>query len=217
MSARLHPVCETPGVNDVLLRTCAPAALPQPELLVGQLLGRCERRALLRHFQLADFATEAEFLRHYAARAAEAAVAATGGSDAADGGGTAAAEAAAAAAGAAGAAARRRAATDVLRHWSAGAMPFFAPPPAPPATTAAAALLASAGDPAEWGAADARVLALSGSVAGVEVSSGVPDEIDLTLEDDAWDGGEEGEGGGEGEEGEEGEDSEGGEEMEEED
>ena len=48
MSARLHPVCETPGVNDVLLRTCAPAALPQPELLVGQLLGRCERRALLR-------------------------------------------------------------------------------------------------------------------------------------------------------------------------
>ena len=83
MSARLHPVCETPGVNDVLLRTCAPAALPQPELLVGQLLGRCERRALLRHFQLADFATEAEFLRHYAARAAEAAVAATGGSDAA--------------------------------------------------------------------------------------------------------------------------------------
>ena len=98
MSARLHPVCETPGVNDVLLRTCAPAALPQPELLVGQLLGRCERRALLRHFQLADFATDAEFLRHYAARAAEAAVAATGGSDAADGGGTAAAEAAAAAA-----------------------------------------------------------------------------------------------------------------------
>ena len=44
---------------------------------------------------------------------------------------------------------------------------------------------------------------------GVEVSSGVPDEIDLTLEDDAWDGGEEGE------EGEEGEQE--GEEMEEED
>eukprot|EP00964_Phaeocystis_antarctica_P162266 scaffold136248_cov90-Phaeocystis_antarctica.AAC.1 len=84
MTARLHPVCETPGVNDVLLRTCAPSALPQPELLVGQVLSRCDRRALLRHFQVADFSTDAEFLRHYAARAAEAAVAATGGSDAAD-------------------------------------------------------------------------------------------------------------------------------------
>ena len=96
MSARLHPVCETPGVNDVLL-PCPPRCR---ELLVGQLLGRCERRALLRHFQLADFATEAEFPAP-APRARGAAVAATGGSDAADGGGTAAAEAAAAAAGAA--------------------------------------------------------------------------------------------------------------------
>ena len=87
-------------------------------------------------------------------------------------------------------------------------MSFFAPPPAPPAKKAAAALLATVGDPAEWGAADARVLALSGAVAGVEVASGVPDEIDLTLEDDAWEGGEEGEEGEESEEGEEGEEME---------
>ena len=69
MTARLHPVCETPGVNDVLLRTCAPSALPQPELLVGQVLGRCDRRALLRHFQVTARALGARWARAVAVHA----------------------------------------------------------------------------------------------------------------------------------------------------
>ena len=86
-----------PGLAEV-----APASLPQPEALVGEVLERCERRALLKHFQLADFKSDAAFLRNYAAKRIEA-------------GGEAAAGA-------------RQTAIEVLRHWSAGEMRFCATP-----------------------------------------------------------------------------------------
>lgn len=63
LPARLQPLSASVGVNDVLLRKCAPALITQPELLVGQVLERCDRRALLRHFKTSDFVDEAEFLR----------------------------------------------------------------------------------------------------------------------------------------------------------
>ena len=109
-------------VNDVLLRKVAPASLPQPEALVGEVLERCERRALLKHFQLADFKSDAAFLRNYAAKQSEA-------------GGEAAAGA-------------RQTAIEVLRHWSAGEMRFCATPGEAGEETAA---LTMAGPPDAWG------------------------------------------------------------------
>ena len=183
--ARLEPLCETPGANDVLLRKVAPASLPQPEALVGQVLERCERRALLKHFELADFDRDEKFLKNYAKRHFAADEPTTG------------------------AAAQRQAAIDVLRHWSAGEMGICTP--AMPAEggeeEAAAVALGMAGKAAAWEAADARALAVASTRAFVELSPGEADEIDLSLEE-AWEGGEEDDED-EGEEEEEDEDGEG--------
>ena len=181
--ARLEPLCETPSANDVLLRKVAPALLPQPEALVGQVLERCERRALLKHFELADFDRDEKFLKNYAKRHFAADEPTTG------------------------AAALRQAAIDVLRHWSAGEM-HICTPPVQIGEEETAAALGMAGDASAWEAADARAIAVASTRACVELSPGEADEIDLSLEE-AWEGGEEDEDDDEEGEEEEGDDEEG--------
>eukprot|EP00965_Chrysotila_dentata_P079331 2615762-Pleurochrysis_carterae.AAC.4 len=98
LPARLQPLSTSMGVNDVLLRKCAPESVPQPEMLVGQVLERCDTRTLLRHFKIAAFDDEEAFLRHFTASAA----------------GTAKAEFNV-----------HAAAVAALKHWCTGRMPFF--------------------------------------------------------------------------------------------
>ena len=62
MPALLAPANHIVGVNDVLLRRCAPELVPQPELVVGAIIERCERRSLLRYFEQSAFDETSEFL-----------------------------------------------------------------------------------------------------------------------------------------------------------
>jgi len=66
--ARLQPLSPSLGINDVLLRRATAEVLPQPEMLVANVLERCERRPLLKHLQIAAFGTDDEFLERFGAR-----------------------------------------------------------------------------------------------------------------------------------------------------
>ena len=181
--ARLQPLSSSMGANDVLLRRCPPERLPQPELLVADILGRAARRPLLRHFGIGDFDDPDGFLEGYGARHLP-------------GGGGA-----------------RAAAVAALAHLCAEKMPFHtAPPAAADGDGARGPQLCTEmlGEGWAWDD-DATVLALAAAKAAagsVELTAGAPDEIDLMLDDEAWTGGgdesdEESDDGEEGEEGEE--------------
>ena len=182
-AARLQPLSSSMGANDVLLRRCPPERLPQPELLVADILGRAARRPLLRHFGIGDFDDPDGFLEGYGARHLP-------------GGGGA-----------------RAAAVAALAHLCAEKMPFHtAPPAAADGDGARGPQLCTEmlGEGWAWDD-DATVLALAAAKAAagsVELTAGAPDEIDLMLDDEAWTGGgdesdEESDDGEEGEEGEE--------------
>eukprot|EP00962_Isochrysis_galbana_P035410 scaffold12132_cov103-Isochrysis_galbana.AAC.8 len=66
--ARLQPLSTSLGVNDVLLRKATAEAVPQPEMAAAAVVERCDRRALLKHLQIAAFGTDEEFLARFAAR-----------------------------------------------------------------------------------------------------------------------------------------------------
>lgn len=66
--ARLQPLSSSLGVNDVLLRRATPEAIAQPEMAVGAVLERCERRPLLKHLQIAAFGTDDEFFVRFGSR-----------------------------------------------------------------------------------------------------------------------------------------------------
>jgi len=166
MPARLQPLSSSMGVNDVLLRKCAPEVLAQPELLVGEVLARCSARSLLRHFQIPKFNDDEGFLRAFTAKAAvEAALPVVPDFDS------------------------RAAAVAALKHWCLGKMSFFTATPAPSAGASRCSLLKEsvwmrlcAGD-ATLGLAEAE------SEEHVQLTAGVSEQIDLGAEmEGEWDG-----------------------------